>query len=81
MFIASKLGVSEDDIHFRSTYEAYHVHHAYVKQVYKKVPFANAVANVAFSKDNKVIAFGTSFVKPSAYLIALVIYCSTCLYF
>lgn len=64
-FIASKLGVAHDDINFRSSYEADHVQHAYVKQTHKNIPFANAVANVAFSKDNKVVAFGSSFVKPS----------------
>jgi len=31
------------------------------------VPFANAVANVAFNQDNKVIAFGSSFVKPGEF--------------
>jgi extracellular elastinolytic metalloproteinase len=29
------------------------------------IPFANAVANVALNKDNKVVAFGSSFVQPS----------------
>lgn len=29
------------------------------------IPFANAVANVAFNTDNKVVAFGSSFVKHS----------------
>jgi Zn-dependent metalloprotease len=29
------------------------------------VPVANAVANVAFNHDNKVVAFGNSFVKPT----------------
>lgn len=30
------------------------------------VPVANAVANVAFNKANKVVSFGSSFVKPSS---------------
>lgn len=29
------------------------------------IPIANAAANVAFNQDNKVVAFGSSFVKPS----------------
>ena len=29
------------------------------------IPVANAVANVAFNHDNKVVSFGSSFVKPS----------------
>ncbi|KAJ7210611.1 Fungalysin metallopeptidase-domain-containing protein [Mycena rebaudengoi] len=30
----------------------------------KGIPFANAVANVAFNQDDKVVAFGSSFVTP-----------------
>ena len=29
------------------------------------VPVANAVANIAFNNANKVVSFGSSFVKPS----------------
>jgi len=29
------------------------------------IPIANAAANVAFNQDNKVVAFGSSFVQPS----------------
>ena len=32
------------------------------------VPVANAVANVAFNNDDKVVAFGSSFVQPSEYM-------------
>lgn len=31
------------------------------------IPFANAVANVAFNMDGKVASFGSSFVTPSMY--------------
>jgi extracellular elastinolytic metalloproteinase len=31
------------------------------------ISFANAVANVAFNKDDKVVAFGSSFVTPSEF--------------
>ena len=67
-FIVSKLGISDSDVHFRSGYSAETVKHAYVKQLHEGIPFSNAVANVAFNHDNKVVAFGSSFVKPSASL-------------
>ena len=63
-FVASHLGVAADDVHIRSTSENSDTRHAYIQQKLNGVPFANAVANVAFNKDDKVVAFGSSFVKP-----------------
>lgn len=64
-FVAEKLGVPADQVSYKSGYEGDAHTVAYVKQHHEGVPFANAVANVAFNKDNKVVAFGSSFVKPS----------------
>ncbi|KAH9056490.1 Fungalysin metallopeptidase-domain-containing protein [Lactarius vividus] len=64
-FLASKLGIQESDIHFRTSANAEVAQHAFLKQQINGVPVANAVANVAFSDDGKVLSFGSSFVKPS----------------
>ena len=50
-------------MHVRSSFEGESASHVYVKQKLNGIPFANAVANVAFNKDNKVTSFGASFVK------------------
>ncbi|TFK49223.1 hypothetical protein OE88DRAFT_1713503 [Heliocybe sulcata] len=65
-FVSSKLGVSADKIQYKSGYDADMHSVAYVKQHHDGVAFANAVANVAFGKDNKVVAFGSSFVNPTS---------------
>ncbi|EIW51569.1 uncharacterized protein TRAVEDRAFT_176097 [Trametes versicolor FP-101664 SS1] len=68
-FVQSRAGVDSDAVHVRSAFEGEVAHHVYVKQQLAGIPFANAVANVAFNKDNKVVAFGSSFVQvPKAKL-------------
>ncbi|KAH9887360.1 Fungalysin metallopeptidase-domain-containing protein [Cubamyces lactineus] len=62
-FVQSRTGVTADAVHVRSSFEGEAARHVYVKQQLNGIPFANAVANVAFNKDNKVVAFGSSFVK------------------
>ncbi|TBU38083.1 Fungalysin metallopeptidase-domain-containing protein [Dichomitus squalens] len=62
-FIQSKTGVKSDNVHFRTSFSNDVAHHAYVRQRINGVPVANAVANVAFNKNNKVVSFGNSFVK------------------
>jgi extracellular elastinolytic metalloproteinase len=64
-FVHSKLGVKPEAMQFRSGYSAETVKHTYLKQMHDGIHFANAVANVAFNHDGKVVAFGSSFVKPS----------------
>ena len=64
-FVQSRSGVGSDAVHVRSTFNSETASHVYVKQRLNGVPVANAVANVAFNKANKVAAFGSSFVKAS----------------
>ncbi|KAI0045234.1 hypothetical protein FA95DRAFT_1495706 [Auriscalpium vulgare] len=64
-FVGSKLSVEQEAVHFRSSFEGEATKNAWVKQQSNGVPFANAVANVAFNHDGKVVAFGSSFVKPA----------------
>ncbi|KAI9434880.1 Fungalysin metallopeptidase-domain-containing protein [Lactarius indigo] len=64
-FLASKLGIQQNDIHFRTSAKAEVAQHAFLKQQINGVPVANAVANIAFSDDGKVLSFGSSFVKPT----------------
>ncbi|GLB39380.1 putative fungalysin metallopeptidase (M36) [Lyophyllum shimeji] len=63
-FVESHLKINSSSMKFRSGYSAESAKHAYITQLHDGVPFANAVANVAFNHDNKVVAFGSSFVKP-----------------
>ncbi|KAH8828201.1 Fungalysin metallopeptidase-domain-containing protein [Flagelloscypha sp. PMI_526] len=63
-FVAEKLGISQDDVQFNKGAEADVSKVAFVKQTANGIPFANAVANVAFSHDDKVTSFGSSFVTP-----------------
>ncbi|KAK0450463.1 Fungalysin metallopeptidase-domain-containing protein [Desarmillaria tabescens] len=61
-FIASELGVDASTISFNSGHSAENdVSYAYAKQYHDGVPFANAVANVAF-KNGNAVSFGSSFV-------------------
>ena len=64
-FIKDKLSVSEDSVYIRSTSSNDGIQHAYVQQKVNGIPVANAVANVAFNRQNNVVAFGSNFVKTS----------------
>ncbi|KAH8989250.1 hypothetical protein EDB92DRAFT_1817186 [Lactarius akahatsu] len=63
-FLASKLGIRQSNIQFRTSAKAELAQHAFLKQQINGVPVANAVANVAFNGDGKVLSFSSSFVKP-----------------
>ncbi|KAF7348902.1 Extracellular metalloproteinase [Mycena venus] len=65
-FLQSRLGLQEEHVSFHSGYEGETVTHAYLKQTHNGIFFANAVANVAINKDDKVVAVGHSFVTPSS---------------
>ncbi|KAI9453866.1 Fungalysin metallopeptidase-domain-containing protein [Lactarius psammicola] len=64
-FLASKLGIQQNDIQFRTSAKAEVAQHAFLKQQINGVPVANAVANIAFNDGGKVTSFSSSFVKPS----------------
>ncbi|KAJ7247321.1 Fungalysin metallopeptidase-domain-containing protein [Mycena rebaudengoi] len=48
------------------TYTGAAARYSYAAQTHKGISYANAVANVAFNKDDKVVVFGSSFVTPKA---------------
>ncbi|KAK1224031.1 hypothetical protein PQX77_013092 [Marasmius sp. AFHP31] len=61
-FVSSQLKIDSEKIAFKSGYTSSDgVTFGYAKQSHNGIPFINAVANAAF-KDNKVVAFGSSFV-------------------
>nr|VWO94078.1 Extracellular metalloproteinase 1 (EC (Fungalysin MEP1) [Ganoderma boninense] len=64
-FVQSKLNLTSDSAAYRTGYSNDVVQHAYINQHTNGVPVANAVANIAFNKANKVVSFGSSFIKPS----------------
>jgi extracellular elastinolytic metalloproteinase len=64
--VEEKTGISADAIQVTSSAETENGAIAYVRQQHKGIKFANAVANVAFNKNSKVVAFGSSFVKPDS---------------
>ncbi|KAI0319545.1 Fungalysin metallopeptidase-domain-containing protein [Amylostereum chailletii] len=65
-YIQNKLALDNDTLHWHSGYAGPVSQHAFLKQQSNGIPFANAVANVAFNQDGKVSAFSSSFVQPSS---------------
>ncbi|KAJ7108331.1 Fungalysin metallopeptidase-domain-containing protein [Mycena epipterygia] len=63
-FVQSHLGIAADAVAFKSGFAGEVADHAFVRQTIDGIPVANAVANVAFNKDDKVVSFGSSFIKP-----------------
>ncbi|QRV97451.1 extracellular metalloproteinase MEP [Ceratobasidium sp. AG-Ba] len=64
-FLESKLGVAADALAHRSGSSSDVANHEYFHQQLNGLPVANAVANVAL-KNDKVVSFGASFVKPKS---------------
>ncbi|KAI9456869.1 metalloprotease, partial [Lactarius psammicola] len=64
-FLASKLGISEDNIQLRALAQGEVAQYAFLAQKINGVPVANAVANVAFNSNGKVSSYSSSFVKLS----------------
>ncbi|KAF9056986.1 Fungalysin metallopeptidase-domain-containing protein [Panaeolus papilionaceus] len=65
-FAGSHLSRDPSTISFRTGFSGGVSKHAFLTQSHDGVPFANAVANVAFNHDNKVVSFGSSFVNPKS---------------
>ncbi|KAG8781731.1 hypothetical protein FRC12_021577 [Ceratobasidium sp. 428] len=64
-FLESKLGVAANALNHRTGSNSDVAEHEYFQQQLNGLPVANAVANVAL-KNDKVISFGASFVKPKS---------------
>lgn len=63
MFLQHHLSLPLDAVHVHAAYAGEVASHAYIKQKINNLTIANAVANIAFNKDNQVVAFGSSFVE------------------
>ncbi|KAG8980327.1 hypothetical protein FRB90_007676, partial [Tulasnella sp. 427] len=64
-YLCQKLGLSKESLEIKSGYKSDTATHVYVSQKLNDVPVANGVANVVFSKDGKIMAVGSSLVKPA----------------
>ncbi|KAF8601974.1 hypothetical protein BDV93DRAFT_474962 [Ceratobasidium sp. AG-I] len=64
-FLESKLGVDSNGLIRKTGHSSDAVANEYFRQQFNGIPVANAVANVAI-KDDKVVSFGASFVKPKS---------------
>ncbi|KAF9556787.1 hypothetical protein CPC08DRAFT_75227 [Agrocybe pediades] len=65
-FAASHFNVDPSTVAFHSGFSGDVAHHGFLKQTHGGIPFANAVANVVFNNDNKVVSVGSSFVTPKS---------------
>jgi len=65
-FLASHLKVDPAAVTVHSSFSGDVARHAFLKQTHDGIEFANAVANVAFNNDNKVVSVGSSFVQPKS---------------
>ncbi|KAH9020575.1 Fungalysin metallopeptidase-domain-containing protein [Lactarius pseudohatsudake] len=62
-FLASKLGISTDNILLRAIARGQVAQYVFVAQQINGVPIANAVANIAFNSNGMVSSLSSSFVK------------------
>ncbi|KAF8156585.1 Fungalysin metallopeptidase-domain-containing protein [Crassisporium funariophilum] len=65
-FAGSHLLMDTSTISFKSGVSGDVAQHAFLTQTHSGIPFANAVANVAFNVKDQVVSFGSSFVKPKS---------------
>ncbi|RPD58604.1 hypothetical protein L226DRAFT_614631 [Lentinus tigrinus ALCF2SS1-7] len=64
-FIQLRHGIVVSDLQLVSSFYSDTASHVYFRQKANRIPFANAVANVAFNKGRIVVVFGSSFVNVS----------------
>ncbi|KAJ7892476.1 hypothetical protein B0H14DRAFT_2335294 [Mycena olivaceomarginata] len=60
-FIQAHLDVRADAVSFKCSCAGEVSDHVFVRQAIDGIPVANALTNVAFNKDDKVVVFGSSF--------------------
>ncbi|QRW24504.1 extracellular metalloproteinase MEP [Rhizoctonia solani] len=68
-FLSEKMGCEADTLARKSGHYFGSTAHEYFRQSFNNIPVANAVANVAL-KGDRVVSFGTSFVKPKSVAAA-----------
>ncbi|KAF8733469.1 hypothetical protein RHS02_07334, partial [Rhizoctonia solani] len=68
-FLSEKMGCEADTLARKSGHSFGSTTHEYFRQSFNNIPVANAVANVAL-KGDRVVSFGTSFVKPKSVAAA-----------
>ncbi|EKM76442.1 hypothetical protein AGABI1DRAFT_87181 [Agaricus bisporus var. burnettii JB137-S8] len=64
-FVTERLNIEASAVKHRTDSATDIITNAFLTQQHDNIPFANAVANVAF-KNNKIVSFGHSFVKPTS---------------
>ncbi|KAF8156582.1 Fungalysin metallopeptidase-domain-containing protein [Crassisporium funariophilum] len=72
-FLGSRLAMDTTKIAFRNGYAGDVSHNTFLTQTHNGIPIANAVANVVFNKQNKVVAFGSSFISPRQSIFQIAI--------
>jgi extracellular elastinolytic metalloproteinase len=63
-FVSSQLKLDPASVSYRTGYDGQSAKHVYLNQKINGIQVTNAVANVALSKQQKVVAFGSNFVTP-----------------
>jgi len=64
-FVQNQLGINSSTLGYKSGYASDVAKFAYIRQYHNGIPFANAVANVAYNANRRIISFGSSFVDTS----------------
>ncbi|KAG8978845.1 hypothetical protein FRB90_008299, partial [Tulasnella sp. 427] len=64
-YLSQQTGIAQDSLKVRSGFtNELGTTHVYLRQLLNGIPVTNGVANISFDKSGKVIAFGSSMIKP-----------------